>query len=142
MPYRKEKRDGVAADKKSLRVLCAEDNQPLAFLLKYSLQQAGHFVECVEDGQTALERLQEDIGFFDLLITDHRMPRLPGLRLVEAIRATEYRGKIIVHSSLLRPEEIRDYRALAVDCIFDKPLQTAALLHVVRAMEKDFAAKL
>lgn len=139
MPYRKENRE-VAARRKSLRILCAEDDKQLALLLKYGLQQAGHFVECVEDGKIALERLQEDVEFFDLLITDHNMPRISGLRLVESVRRSAFRGRIIVHSSQLPPEDVRAYENLKVDFIFTKPLQTGDLLKLVRSLQREMVA--
>ena len=117
--------------RKLLRVLCAEDDAQVAELLKCALKGAGHFVECAADGQHALERLTSDLKFFDVLITDHRMPRLSGRKLVECIRQTDFSGKIIVHSSHLPEFDATAYRALAVDHIFTKPVQLAELLRMV-----------
>jgi two-component system response regulator CpxR len=123
--------------KKRLRVLCAEDDQHVARILKYALEQAGHYVECAHDGQQALERISADIRFFSLLITDHEMPRLPGLQLVEALRGAAFPGKIIVHSSRLREAEAIAYRSFAVDYILTKPVQLAELLQVIEQVGGD-----
>lgn len=120
--------------RKPLRVLCAEDDAQLAELLKRALERAGHFVQCAADGQDALERLTSDLNFFDVLITDHRMPRLSGLKLVERVRQTDFSGKIIVHSSHLPEFDATGYRAFAVDHIFTKPTQFMELLEVVERM--------
>lgn len=135
MPYVKEPRQ-ERSQRAPLRVLCAEDDEQMAFILKIGLQKAGHFVECVANGQAALERVLEDVAFFDLLITDHHMPQISGLRLVELLRERSFSGQIIVHSSQLQPPEVEAYRRLLVDHVFAKPLQTPDLLKVVRGLER------
>lgn len=137
MPYKKENRDTGHAP--PLRVLFAEDDHTIALLMKYALQETGHFVECAEDGQTALERVTEDVEFFDLVVTDHNMPRCSGLRFVENLRRISFPGKIIVHSSGLHPQVAEAYRALSVDYIFAKPLETQELLRVIRDVELEFS---
>lgn len=112
-------------------MLCAEDDEQLATVLKSALEGAGHVVECAEDGQKALERMTSDLRFFDVLVTDHQMPRLSGLRLVEKLRKTTFSGKIIVHSSHLSAADASAYHALSVDHILTKPTALAALLSIV-----------
>jgi CheY-like chemotaxis protein len=121
-----------AHGRKALRVLCAEDDDPIAFLVKSVLEREGHHVERVADGEEALERITADVKFFHLLITDHQMPRRSGLALVSKLRDTAFSGTIVVHSSRLRDAEVEAYRALAVDHILSKPVQLDALLAIVR----------
>lgn len=116
---------------KLLRVLCAEDDDHVAHMLQSALEHAGHIVERAVDGQAALERITADFGYFDVLVTDHQMPRLSGRGLVEKLRDMAFAGKIIVHSSHLREFDAAAYRVLAVDHIFTKPMQLAELLRMV-----------
>jgi CheY-like chemotaxis protein len=120
---------------KSLRILCAEDNEQLAFMVKLAFEKAGHSVECLGDGATALERLTSDANSFDVLMTDHRMPRLTGLGLVSKLRDTEFSGTIIVHSSHLTEAETDAYRALAVDYVLTKPVSLPTLLDLISQIE-------
>jgi DNA-binding response OmpR family regulator len=120
--------------KKRLRVLCAEDDLPLATVLRYGLEQAGHLVECVGDGRAALDLIASDLSRFDLVVTDHQMPHLIGLDLVKKLRAAGFSGKIIVHCSQLRPVDAAAYRSLAVDHILTKPAQWEELLAAVEKM--------
>lgn len=113
---------------KPLRILYAEDHEQMAEMLTCALQRAGHQVEWAEDGQKAFDRIAVDLKGFDVLITDHRMPRLSGLELVEKIRGTAFPGKIIVHSSNLLAADACANRAWEVDHILDKPATLAALL--------------
>lgn len=119
---------------KTLRVLCADDHEQLALVVKYAFERVGHHVECVSDGQIALERVMEDLSFFNVLVTDHQMPRLSGLGLVSKLRDTEFSGAIVVHSSHLTEAEAVAYRALAVDHILSKPAPLPILLGVVHRL--------
>ncbi len=114
--------------KKPCRILCVDDQRWINEILQCALEQAGHVVECATDGQEALERINADVAYFDLLITDHQMPRLNGLALVTRLRGTPFRGKIVVHSSALSPSDITAYRLLAVDQILAKPANLPTLL--------------
>lgn len=123
-----------ASGRKPLRVLCAEDDDHIALMLKFALEHAGHLVERVADGQQAFDRITSDLNFFDLLVTDHQMPRLSGRGLVEKLRDTAFSGRIIVHCSLLHEVDAAAYRGFAVDHIFTKPVQVAELLEAIQRM--------
>lgn len=110
---------------------CAEDNPDIAAVMKTGLCHAGHFVECVADGAEALERIKAQPDFFDVLITDHRMPRATGLMLVRSLRDSGFVGWIIVHCSGLTERDAAAYKVLAVERLFDKPSQSAELLRIV-----------
>jgi len=137
MTYRKMALStGVSPPHKSLRVLCAEDDPNVALILKYALETAGHQVECFNDGETAFARVISDMRSFDLVITDHQMPSLSGLRLVEKLREAKYPGRIIVHSSNLRETAASAYRALGVDHILRKPAQLTELMDAVHGIDQ------
>ena len=119
--------------KKSLRILCADDNTMLGDVMIQFFSMAGHAVEHVADGLEAWERLSRDIGHFDVLVTDNQMPGLNGLELVKLLRQTNYRGRIIVHSGSLSAKEVAGYRAFGVDSIIAKATQAEELLNVVEA---------
>lgn len=105
-----------------LRVLYADDLRPLRELMSLMLQREKHEVESVENGSEALARLSGSPAGYDLLITDHHMPRLNGLELVRRARALDYPGKIIVFSSELGPAVHEEYRRLNVDLLLPKPV--------------------
>lgn len=104
----------------------------MGLLTKLVLEREGHYVEHVTDGQQAWDRVQADPVFFDLVITDHQMPRLTGLELVTRLRRAKYRGKIIVHSSSVGAKEEQAYRALGVETFLQKPANLQQLLAALR----------
>src|SRR3979490_3027121 len=91
----------LSAATRPLRILYAEDMNALRELMSIAMTQEGHFIETVGNGSEALERLTQADAAFDLLITDHEMPRLNGLELVRQVRQLPYAGKIVVLSAEL-----------------------------------------
>lgn len=61
------------------RILLAEDDTSLCRLLEKGLVNQGHAVVAVNDGWSALEKVQNQE--FDLLLTDVVMPLLDGIEL-------------------------------------------------------------
>jgi CheY-like chemotaxis protein len=127
---------GTSRPKRRLRVLCADDDQNVALILKYALENEGHHVECLDDGSAALRRVVEDLKFFDLIITDHHMPSLSGLEFVKKLRENKFPGRIIVHSSNLQESTTSAYQALEVDHILRKPVHLAELLQAVHGISR------
>ncbi|MBI2496835.1 MAG: response regulator [Opitutae bacterium] len=103
-------------------ILYADDMHELRRLLEVTLGRDGHTVETAADGREALERIAAAPAAFDLLITDHHMPRLNGLELVARLRTLPFAGKIIVFSSELGEEVAGAYRRLQVEYILPKPI--------------------
>ncbi|MBI5033125.1 MAG: GTP-binding protein [Chloroflexi bacterium] len=68
------------------RVLVAEDDINVAFLIKDGLADLGadFDVETVSSGEEALAKIDQDK--WDLVVTDHRMPGMTGLELIEALK--------------------------------------------------------
>jgi small GTP-binding protein len=67
-------------------VLVAEDDVNVAFLIKDGLADLGadFEIETVGSGEEALARIDQDK--WDLVVTDHRMPGITGLELIEALK--------------------------------------------------------
>lgn len=113
------------------RVLYADDMKQLRELITIVLTREGYVIETAVDGQEALERLRQEPAGFDLLITDHHMPRMNGLELVSQIRQLSFPGKIIVFSSELGHTVNHQYRNHGVDLILPKPIFPLTLRKVL-----------
>lgn len=112
----------AAPSARPLNILYADDLRQLREFMGIMLGREGHQVQTADDGAAALEQLSPACNAFDLLITDHHMPRLNGLDLVRAVRNLPFAGKIIVFSSELSELVHDQYRALGVDLILPKPI--------------------
>jgi two-component system nitrogen regulation response regulator GlnG len=76
------------------RILVADDEPSIRWLLERLLRQAGHSVTVVEDGVAALVRAGAES--FDLAFLDVRMPGLDGLEVLSQLRAKSPDTAVIV----------------------------------------------
>ena len=115
-----------------LNILLAEDERSVAFSISFALKADGHKIEIVSDGEQAFAKLTAEPGAFDMLITDNNMPRMTGVELVRRLRDTSFRGKILVLSAHLSPENRAAYDALGVDGMVPKPFDVLQLRALIR----------
>jgi CheY-like chemotaxis protein len=87
------------------RILCVDDDPVSMRILTAILARPGWAVECVCDGQHAIDRFEGDSGEFDVLVTDHYMPRIDGLGLVRRLKAAGFAGRVVIVSAMVTPED-------------------------------------
>ncbi|MGH7201334.1 MAG: response regulator [Planctomycetaceae bacterium] len=68
-------------------VLVAEDNPVMSNVLRFNLERGGFRVTVCGDGRAAADALLATQ--FDVVITDHQMPRMSGVELCRFVRADE-----------------------------------------------------
>jgi DNA-binding response OmpR family regulator len=68
------------------RVLVADDDPDIRELVRFKLEQGGHEVTTVADGDAALEAARAN-GPYALILLDVMMPRRTGIEVCEALRA-------------------------------------------------------
>lgn len=66
------------------KVLIADDETNMRWVLERALTKAGYDVETAEDGQLALERAAAERP--DLVLLDFKMPKLDGLKVLKALK--------------------------------------------------------
>ena len=86
--WHKQRRRGDLLDFEGASILVADDDRVVRRIVVAKLYGLGYEVEEAEDGQEALEIMEEG-EIPDLLITDSNMPRLNGLQLVRRLRESE-----------------------------------------------------
>ena len=122
-----------------LRVLCADDNVLVLDMLSKTLQSAGLHVEVAMDGRAAVSRVAEDPRYFQLIVTDTRMPRLDGFGVVQQARSAGFCGKIIVFANALSAEDRQRYAELRVDRVIDKPGKSGELVGAINELTSSLA---
>jgi CheY-like chemotaxis protein len=123
------------AVKKTLRILGVDDEPLIGQSIAFALAGPHRKVVVAKDGQEALALAAREK--FDVVITDHRMPRAGGLELVRKLRERKYTGKIVVLSGHLSPQNIGIYEELAVDEVVGKPIDSTELRELVAALEEE-----
>jgi two-component system nitrogen regulation response regulator GlnG len=76
------------------RILVADDEESIRWVLATSLTGEGHVVEQVDGGQAALDRLRND--HFDLALVDIKMPELDGLSILSQAREAGVTTPIVI----------------------------------------------
>jgi two-component system nitrogen regulation response regulator GlnG len=76
------------------RVLIADDEEGLRWVLEKGLRQAGYQVTAVKDGESALREVQGEP--FDLIFLDVRMPGMDGLSLLSEIRKASPGAQVVI----------------------------------------------
>jgi PAS domain S-box-containing protein len=71
---------------RQLRILLVDDHDGVRATTAALLQDLGHGVVDVSDGQSAIELLTAAPDAFDLVLTDYAMPKLSGTELVRRLR--------------------------------------------------------
>ena len=84
----RETRGGSALDFEGSSILVVDDDRVVRRIVVAKLYGLGYEIEEAEDGQEALDFLEE-AEVPDLLITDSNMPRMNGLQLVRKLRESE-----------------------------------------------------
>ena len=121
---------------KPLNILTVDDEFPVAHALSFALSTPARQLTLAFDGDEALAKIAEHSAPFDVVIIDHKMPKVSGIELVQQLRAGNFSGKIIVLSAHLTEENRRAYAELKVDAMVTKPFDVYELREVVDNLAK------
>jgi len=118
-------------------ILVCDDEAPIRTSISMVLGLMGYRVETALDGGEALQKIHANPDRFALLLTDHKMQPVDGLTLVRELRASGFRGKILVLSGCLENKDREAYLELSVDEIMFKPFNTSEFRDVVTQLITD-----
>jgi DNA-binding response OmpR family regulator len=111
------------------RILVVDDDPGIRTLNALTLSALGYHVDAAEDGAAAWETLQRNR--YELLITDHDMPKLTGVGLLKKVRSAGMNMPAILVSGMLPTEELNQDTRLQLEATLHKPYSTAELLGTV-----------
>lgn len=117
-----------------MQILLADDERTIAITLRDDLQDAGHEVEIVHDGDNAANLVLR--RKFDVLITDIRMPGRDGIELLKLAKAHNPDLEVIVITGQATIETAVDaIRNGAFDYV-RKPFMNDEIVRLVANLEK------
>ena len=119
-----------------MQILVVEDEKAVAHMIAMVLGGPSSKVVSAKSGWEALIKIGATARPFDVVITDHRMPRMTGLELVRQLRAKNFSGKILVLSAHLSDEDIHAYEELSVDMMMSKPFDFDELQQAMAVLDK------
>jgi two-component system response regulator RegX3 len=115
----------------SARILLADDEKDLLETVSYALRRDGFEVECVEDGEAALDAGRS--GAYDLVVLDVMMPKLSGIDVCRTLRAE---GDLPILMLTAKDAEVDRVLGLELgaDDYVAKPFSMSELVSRVRAL--------
>ena len=120
------------------RILIAADNTALSGVLRFNLARAGFDVEIVGDGEHALSTCHSAESAFDLIVSDHHMPRRNGIDFCRELRATDTRYATIPVILLTAKQLELDVDQLTRDgefaAVFAKPFSPFQIVENVKTL--------
>ena len=113
-------------------ILVVEDEQHLAYGIKFNLEAEGYLVTTVGDGQAALALLEATAPPVDLVVLDIMLPGMSGYDVCTAIRGRRTDLPVVMLTArTLVEDRIRGFDA-GTDVYLQKPFELDELLSVVR----------
>jgi DNA-binding response OmpR family regulator len=112
-----------------------EDDSDLRYLNAEVLKQSGYQVDTAEDGASGWRAL--NARRYDVLITDHTMPRVTGLDLIKKLRSEEMQLSVILATGTVPTEELSRYPWLQLDAMLLKPYAAEEMLETVKKVLRE-----
>lgn len=128
-----------------MNILVAEDDPDTLKLYSLVLRDRGHFVVLTENGEKCLVAynnelkkvsdttdIRDRIQPFDVLILDHKMPKIDGFEVAKEIFTINPRQRIIIASAYKKEvfEEAADYFDFPIE-VLQKPFRRDTLIATV-----------
>ena len=113
-------------------ILVVDDTRSMRMMVANVLTAAGYDVSEAGDGAEALEKAR--VRVFDLVVTDHNMPRMDGVTLVRALRGlAEYDAVALIVLSTETGAELKAKgRDAGATGWMAKPFDPEKMLGIVR----------
>jgi DNA-binding response OmpR family regulator len=111
------------------KIIIAEDDEDILFILDMILHEAGYSVEVMPEGSAIIER---ESDWPDLFILDKHMPVIDGLEICKYLKRKEETKDIpiiMISSYHMLKQKAAE---LGVDDFIEKPFNLKDLLHTVR----------
>jgi len=123
---------------RSLNILVAEDNKTNQIVISKILEYAGHTSSIVNNGQEALDMLDQCANnAFDIIIMDMQMPVMGGIEATKIYRFTKIGQKalpIIILTANATTEAMRECEEAKVDSYLTKPIEARQLLTTLSSL--------
>ena len=114
------------------RILVVDDDDCFRHLNTEVLIHYGYYVDAVENGEAAWNRLQ--LYHYDLLVTDNNMPKVSGVELLRKLRDAS-RNMLVIMATGTSPEpEFIRQPWLKPAAIILKPFTSAELVRTVKTV--------
>jgi DNA-binding NtrC family response regulator len=111
-------------------ILLIDDEDDVLSMMRDVLIEEGYAPETLSDGAEALAQLEA--RRFDVVVSDIMMPRLNGMRLLEAVKRTHAEVKVILVTGYATRELAAEALEKGASRLLEKPFTTEQFVSAVR----------
>ncbi|MEI8259472.1 MAG: response regulator, partial [Deltaproteobacteria bacterium] len=119
------------------RVLYVDDEEALVFLAERALTRLGHRISAFADPEQALAAFRAHPENYDVVVTDHAMPRMSGIELARAVLALRPQLPVLMTTGYVRSEDESTARDIGIRELILKP---ATMDELGRVLDRLFRA--
>jgi len=120
------------------RIMVVDDDPDIRHLMSEVLAGSGYVVDVAENGTRAWKALH--LKQYDLLLTDHEMPGMTGLQLVNKLRLAGFQFPVIVASGSPPVDCAVRNSVLSSVVMLPKPFTLGELLRIVKELLPESAS--
>ncbi|HXV65938.1 MAG TPA: response regulator [Nitrosopumilaceae archaeon] len=135
-----------------LKILVAEDSPSIALLYKKSLEKRGHTVIITENGLKCLYQYSDDFkirgddkkktSLYDLVILDHKMPRMEGTEVAKEIIEMNPKQRILFVTGYVK-DMMKGVRKIGQRIeLLQKPFPVNAMIRQVEGVNTRWRKKI
>ena len=135
-----------------MKILVAEDSQSVALVYKKTLEKRGHLVIITENGLKCLYQYTEDFklrgddkkktSLYDLVILDHKMPRMAGTDVAKEIIEMNPKQRILFVTGHVK-DMMKGVRKIGEKIeLMQKPFRISAMISQVENVKLRWQKKM
>lgn len=135
-----------------MKILVAEDSPSLALLYKKTLEKRGHMVILTENGFKCLHQYLDDYkirggdkkktSLYDLVILDHKMPRMSGTEVAKEIIEVNPKQRILFVTGYVK-DMMKGIRKIGEKIeLMQKPFPIDAMIRQVEGINERWRKKM
>lgn len=117
-----------------MRILLAEDDKRLSKMLAFLLKKEKYIVDCVYDGQEAME--YAELSDYDIVILDWMMPKKDGISVCRELRQAKKQTAILMLTARDALEDRIEGLDSGADDYLAKPFEFPEILARLRALSR------
>lgn len=121
------------------RILVVDDEKDITYIIKHALENNGFAVDAFTSPEEALDHFKA--GYYDMLITDIRMPVMTGFEVYRHVRKLDSKIKVAFMTAfdVYDGEFKKVMPSIDVKCFFKKPIRMNELVaRVKQELGEDF----
>lgn len=117
-------------------ILIVDDEPEILRIQKFGLQSNGYRVLTAGDADTALVKLADPDTSVDMILTDHAMPGMTGLELLQLLRENRIFIPVVIMTAFAEKKMVIEAMKNQCDGFIEKPFTMEQLIREIRRVKQ------